>query len=568
MRKFLVALFLALVSAGALTFGPAASPASAQAAVSVSLFHRELAPHGRWFQHPRWGWAWFPTRVSADWRPYSRGNWVWTGEHGWYWVSDEPFGWAVYHYGRWAYDEEYGWIWIPGRAWGPAWVAFRYGDDHIGWAPLPPETLDASHGWDEGHTELSASYYQPRWVFIPRRYFLAHRVYTHAVPVQRNVVIIRQTVNVTRYERGRHGVFNRSIEPRRLEAALGRRVAPVRINVVADPRRVGPDRRGVTVNVFRPDVRVTRDAAPPAEARARPQDRPRARLHPEAVAPSERRERATPPTAAPGAPAETPRTVQPNDRRGPDLGRDRDGRPARDGRDREDRRETTPAQPPAAQPPGAGPPAVRTPETATPRPGTPPAAMPSPLPRSAQPDDRRGGEDRAREGRGRDDRRAAPQPGPGPSAKPPATAQPQTPRAPEMRRGRDDRAAPPGPPPAVTRPDAPRPPAASAPQRPPAAAAPPAPRSAPPSFARPDAPSPPAAAPPRPPAAAAPPPAPPRSAPPSAAPQPPRVAPGAAPQPRAQPAPPPRAQPPAPAPQQAPPAKSGPAPKEEERKGR
>ena len=170
---------------------------------------------------------------------------MWTDENGWYWVSDEPFGWATYHYGRWAYDEQYRWIWIPGGTWGPAWVAFRYSDENIGWAPLPPETLEASYGWDPSYTELDASYYLPRWVFIPRRHFLDHRVYTYAARPERNAVFFRASRNVTHYERGRRGVFNRSIEPRRLEAALGRRIAPVRINVVNNPRRVGPDRRGV-----------------------------------------------------------------------------------------------------------------------------------------------------------------------------------------------------------------------------------------------------------------------------------------------------------------------------------
>ena len=37
----------------------------------VDLFHDELAPHGAWLEHPRWGNAWRP-RVDRDWRPYSR----------------------------------------------------------------------------------------------------------------------------------------------------------------------------------------------------------------------------------------------------------------------------------------------------------------------------------------------------------------------------------------------------------------------------------------------------------------------------------------------------------------
>ena len=310
---------MALATAGAMNLGPAATPASAQSAVSVSLFYEHLAPHGRWFQHPRWGWAWFPLNAGADWRPYSRGNWVWTDEYGWYWVSNEPFGWATYHYGRWAYDEQYGWIWIPGGTWGPAWVAFRYGDDDIGWAPLPPETIDASYGWDPVYTDLAASYYVPRWLFVPRRHFLSHRVYAYAAASARNGDFIGRTRNVTRYERGRRGVFNRSIDPKRLEAALGRRIVAARVSNVSGPRQVGPDRAGRMVKIFRPNVRMTRDTAPANSARAKPQDRPRAVIRRDEVAPSDRR--AARGTASPPGPAITARP--PVSKPEPRVGRER-----------------------------------------------------------------------------------------------------------------------------------------------------------------------------------------------------------------------------------------------------
>lgn len=437
MRKIFTALGLALATAGALTFPPAATPASAQAAVSISLFYGELAPHGRWFRHPRWGWAWFPTAVDAEWRPYARGQWAWTEENGWYWISDEPFGWAVYHYGRWSYDADYGWIWIPGGTWGPAWVAFRESDDYIGWAPLPPETLYADYGWQESYTSLDASYYQPRWVFVPRRHFLARRAFAFAAPVQRNVAIIRFTHDVTRYERGRRGVFNRGFAPQRLEAALGRRVLPMRVNIVNNPRRVGPDRTGRQVNVFRPDVRVSRDAAPPAAARVRPQDRPRVRIQRDAVAPSDRRDRTTAPTN-----------------------------------------------------PGARPPAMRTPETATPRTAPPPAytAPPRMAPRPPE------------QGREREQRRLAP-PGPGqaappaprattPSQPPHMATPPQPPRTPEVRR--EQRAAPMQRPqtpqtPQYMAPPAPRsaPPGFAQPSSPPPRTAPPPPQRVQPPAAKP-----------------------------------------------------------------------------------
>ena len=87
--------------------------------------------------------------------------------YGWTWVSNEPFGWATYHYGRWAYSNRLGWVWVPGTQWAPAWVAWRGSDDHLAWAPLPP---DAGPGYaiDEGYDTIP-SYY---WQVVPSASFL------------------------------------------------------------------------------------------------------------------------------------------------------------------------------------------------------------------------------------------------------------------------------------------------------------------------------------------------------------------------------------------------------------
>jgi hypothetical protein len=391
MRNLLAAFVLIIASISITGF--AAAPAKAQITVSISLFHQDLAPHGRWFQHPRWGWAWFPTATDPTWRPYSRGRWVWTEEHGWYWASDEAFGWAVYHYGRWAYDEVYGWVWIPGETWGPAWVAFRYGDSDIGWAPLPPETLDASYGWDPRYTELSASYYQPRWVFIPRRYFLAPRIYLYAAPPARNVIFIRQTVNVTNYITVNRMVVNRSIEPRRIESATGLRVMPARINLVDDHRRVGTRQPGANaINVFRASVQRAPDAAPPETARVKPQDKPRFAIRKDAIAPSERRDAGpttTPRTNIPPKPTTPPTTTVPP----------RITTPPTTAIPPKTTKPPTTALPPRTAPPSTTPrvttipPKPRattppTPRTITPPPRTTPPALtapPSPAPAKVQP---------------------------------------------------------------------------------------------------------------------------------------------------------------------------------------
>lgn len=422
MHRSMTAIFLALAPVGALSLVAAAPAQAQQLAISVSLFHQELAPHGRWFQHPRYGWAWFPTAVDSQWRPYSRGQWVWTEQYGWYWNSDEPFGWATYHYGRWGYDEVYGWVWIPGTTWGPSWVAFRYSEGHVGWAPLPPETLQVSFGFNTGHTEMSAVYYAPRWVFVPRNRFLDARIYTSAAPMTQNNVYIRQTVNVTNYVTVNNVIVNRSIDRQRMESAIGRRIEVARVRDVDDVRKSG--RRGDTeIEAYRPQVRITPEAAPPPAARAKPGDKPRYAVHKDGTAPSERRVRSEQPAAPPSA-------VRP----------DGNVEPPRSGQDRRDNQPrgampAKPIQPPATQ--------RTTPDER--RGATPAKPVQPPATQRATPDERRGATP-AKPGSMPGERRDAtpakpPQP---PAAKPPAGVKPD-----------DNRRAQPIQPPAKVAPSAP-----------------------------------------------------------------------------------------------------------------
>lgn len=209
----------------------AAPPAMAQDRdVDFSEFYEALEPHGQWLQHRKYGYVWSPDAAEDDdWRPYSRGHWAPTEEHGWYWVSDEPFGWAVYHYGRWADDEQHGWIWIPGSEWAPAWVAWRDSDDYIGWAPLPPEAK-----WRGDALEFSSDYYNsprfaPYWIFVAPRYLSTPGLYRHAAPRSRNATILGSTRYVTDYRRSDRYVFNRGIDPRLIERRISRPLPFIRV---------------------------------------------------------------------------------------------------------------------------------------------------------------------------------------------------------------------------------------------------------------------------------------------------------------------------------------------------
>ena len=133
--------------------------------VDNGVFYRELSPYGRWvLLEDRY--VWMP-EVERGWRPYTEGRWEYTQRYGWTWVSNEPFGWATYHYGRWAYSNRLGWVWVPGTQWAPAWVAWRGSDDHLAWAPLPPDA-GPDFVLDEGFDEIP-SYY---WQVVPAASFL------------------------------------------------------------------------------------------------------------------------------------------------------------------------------------------------------------------------------------------------------------------------------------------------------------------------------------------------------------------------------------------------------------
>jgi hypothetical protein len=264
---------------------------------SYDMFYRELANDGRWIDHPQHGWVWYPTNVREDWRPYSDGRWVWTDRHGWYWQSNERHGWATEHYGRWGYDRQYGHIWVPGEEWAPAWVSFRNNDDAIGWAPLPPETLGmtllsllagGNRNDNYRYVDMSDSYYQPRWTFVPTRNFTDERVYNRAYSYRDNERYLRATSNATNYTTINNYTVNRSIDPRRIETVTGRRLDTVQVNRLETREPQLNTSRTGTINVYQPQIERDDKAAPPPAARALPQDRPVVKVDPAAVAPNER----------------------------------------------------------------------------------------------------------------------------------------------------------------------------------------------------------------------------------------------------------------------------------------
>jgi hypothetical protein len=200
------------------------TPAAAQAASLSVEFRTALEPYGAWQHHRHWGEVWIPSRVARDWKPYTVGHWVYSQDYGWYWASDEQeadWGLVTYHYGRWVFDDQFGWMWIPGTEWGPGWVQWRHGRQHVGWAPLPPD-------------EVIVEYREaPQfWVFVRERDLVAPRVTEVILPPQDREVFFHDTVVVNRtvvLEDRRFGV-NPGIPPTYIAAAYGRPIPSYQVS--------------------------------------------------------------------------------------------------------------------------------------------------------------------------------------------------------------------------------------------------------------------------------------------------------------------------------------------------
>jgi uncharacterized protein DUF6600 len=214
---------LALAGCGSRAYAPAS--ALAYGYDDADLFYNDLAPYGQWIEVRDYGRCWRPHGVGSDWQPYTEGHWEYT-EYGWTWVSDEPWGWAPYHYGRWFYEPAYGWLWAPERQWAPAWVVWRRGGGHIGWAPAPP-------GW--GPTWRRRAVEPRHYCFVEERRFAEPRV-KHYV-TRRNPGLVNSTREVTSYTVVDNNVHNRSIGVEDVEKVTGRLIPRHR---VADFEQAAP----------------------------------------------------------------------------------------------------------------------------------------------------------------------------------------------------------------------------------------------------------------------------------------------------------------------------------------
>ncbi len=212
--------------------GPAAAATPADSG-EVSFFYGSLAPYGSWLTVAGYGQVWLP-RVNPWWRPYTEGRWVYTNS-GWTWDSSEPFGWATFHYGRWLDDPQVGWVWVPGTVWGPAWVAWRSGGGHIGWAPLPPSARWEVGVGFSGGGNFAAVIAPAHWCFVEDRYMTAPAIREYVAPRARNVTYVNVTNNITNYTVIHDRIVDRSVDVRQVERVTHQRVPMYNIVDQASP---------------------------------------------------------------------------------------------------------------------------------------------------------------------------------------------------------------------------------------------------------------------------------------------------------------------------------------------
>ncbi len=222
-------------------------------------FHESLSSYGSWFETPDYGYVWQPAVVrEANWRPYSRGRWI-CSDRGWTWVSDEPFGWATYHYGRWALLNGRGWIWVPGSEWAPSWVSWRENDSHIGWAPLPPETLGwRGYNWDSS-VDVRFGIGAACFNFVAIRNF-GSPIYRHCLPVSGNQGWYGNTVNITYIHVKNRQVICGGPRYQHINERIGRPIPFHRLEMDRQPRlgrghlATRPEIRGGRLRVAAPNL--------------------------------------------------------------------------------------------------------------------------------------------------------------------------------------------------------------------------------------------------------------------------------------------------------------------------
>jgi len=215
--------------------------ADAYRGVSFQVFYDELMPYGDWVQDPQHGFVWIPY-VEQNFHPYAtRGHWVMTS-YGNTWVSQYDWGWAPFHYGRWFYTNYYGWAWVPGYEWGPAWVNWRTGGGHYGWAPLGPGM----------HINMAFNMPYNHYVFVPHRRLIHRNIHRYYLPRTQIVNVYNHTTIINNTYVHNQRTYITGPDRRELERVNRRSVPVYQVNNTNQAGRASVRNRSVAL--YRPDV--------------------------------------------------------------------------------------------------------------------------------------------------------------------------------------------------------------------------------------------------------------------------------------------------------------------------
>ncbi len=247
--------------------------------VSDNYFYDTLSPYGTWVQIDGYGRCWRPTVAVTvpTWQPYrDRGRWIHT-DAGWYWMSDYSWGSVAFHYGRWFNHARWGWCWWPDRVWAPSWVTWRYDAGHCGWAPLPPNSIyTPGVGFTYFGRSVGLSFdfglHAGAFTFVPWNRFCDPYPDRYCLPRHRTATVYNQSTVVNNVVIGeKNRVNNRGIAKDRVATHTGAEIRTV--NIREDKPRTYTrgerlERDGRTLVVERPDFRT-----PPQAASAEPRQK-------------------------------------------------------------------------------------------------------------------------------------------------------------------------------------------------------------------------------------------------------------------------------------------------------
>jgi hypothetical protein len=240
---------------------PTEPPPEQPEEVTVNNFYYTLAPYGSWVTVNGYGRCWRPTVVAYNsaWQPYcDHGHWIYT-DCGWYWASDYSWGWAAFHYGRWFNHPNYGWCWYPGATWGPSWVTWRYANNYCGWAPLPPFTAcTAGAGITYHGVSVTADFNfglaANCFTFVPTKNFCDPHLRHNCIPPAQVTQVFNQTTVINNINVNDHNqtIVNTGIEPQKITSVTRTQIHPLTIRDSATPvahgEQVGRDGQTLFVN--------------------------------------------------------------------------------------------------------------------------------------------------------------------------------------------------------------------------------------------------------------------------------------------------------------------------------